>query len=219
MPSPNILVVDDEKSIRLTVAQSLEPLGYSVKTAVNGNDALDQLQTEPCELLLTDLKMPGLDGMALVEQAVQLHPHLQIIMISAHATVENAVEVMKLGAIDFIQKPFTPTEIRDLVQRVLNRQQISEQDDSSYEVLLESAKHLASQREFEGAIAKVKAAIGVDPSQPSAFVLLGQLQESLGDRLEGLKNYRVALDLDPTHQEAQQNLDRAATTSFRPKLS
>lgn len=219
MPNPKILVVDDEKSIRLTVAQSLEPLGYSVKTAVNGNDALNQLQAEPFELLLTDLKMPGMDGMALVEQAVQLHSHLQVIMISAHATVENAVEVMKLGAIDFIQKPFTPTEIRDLVQRVLNRQQISEQDDSSYEALLESAKHLASQREFEEAIAKVKAAIGADPSQPSAFVLLGQLQESLGDRLEGIKNYRVALDLDPTHQEAQQNLDRAATTSFRPKLN
>lgn len=218
MSNTKILVVDDEKSIRLTVAQSLEPQGYTVKTAVNGNDALDQLQQEAFDLILTDLKMPGMDGMALVEQAIQLHPNLQMIMISAHGTVENAVEVMKLGAIDFIQKPFTPTEIRELVKQVLDRK-TREEDASSFDSLMESAKYQASQRQLEDAIATVKEAIGVDPSQPSAFVLLGQLQESLGDRLEGIKNYRVALDLDPTHKDAQKNLDRATTSTFRPSLS
>ncbi len=218
MSNTKILVVDDEKSIRLTVAQSLEPQGYTVKTAVNGNDALDQLQQEAFDLILTDLKMPGMDGMALVEQAIQLHPNLQMIMISAHGTVENAVEVMKLGAIDFIQKPFTPTEIRELVKQVLDRK-TREEDASSFDSLMESAKYQASQRQLEDAIATVKEAIGVDPSQPSAFVLLGQLQESLGDRLEGIKSYRVALDLDPTHKDAQKNLDRATTSTFRPSLS
>lgn len=218
MSNAKILVVDDEKSIRLTVAQSLEPQGYTVKTAVNGNDALDQLQQEAFDLMLTDLKMPGMDGMALVEQAIQLHPHLQMIMISAHGTVENAVEVMKLGAIDFIQKPFTPKEIRELVKQVLDRK-TREEDASSFDSLMESAKYQASQRQLEDAIATVKEAIGVDPSQPSAFVLLGQLQESLGDRLEGIKNYRVALDLDPTDEDAQKNLDRATTSTFRPSLS
>lgn len=218
MSEPRILVVDDEKSIRLTVTQSLKTQGYIVETAVNGHDALEQLQKETFDLILTDLKMPGMDGMVLVEQAIQLRPHLQIIMISAHGTVENAVEVMKLGAIDFIQKPFTPTEIRELVKQVLDRRS-REQDASSFDSLLESAKYQASQRQFKDAISTIKAAIGIDPSQPAAFVLLGQLQESLGDRLEGIKNYRVAIDLDPTDQDAQHNLDRATTSTFRPKLS
>ncbi|KAI9132826.1 sigma-54 dependent transcriptional regulator [Acaryochloris sp. CCMEE 5410] len=218
MSKPKILVVDDEKSIRLTIAQSLEPQGYSVDTAVNGHDALDQLQKETFDLLLTDLKMPGMEGTTLIEEAIQLQADLQIIVISAHGTVDNAVEVMKLGAVDFIQKPFTPNEIRELVKQVLDRKTRAE-DASSFDSLMESAKYQASQRQLEDAIATVKEAIGVDPSQPSAFVLLGQLQESLGDRLEGIKNYRVALDLDPTHQDAQKNLDRATTSTFRPSLS
>lgn len=219
MSSSKILVADDEKSIRLTVAQSLEPQGYEVKTAVNGDDALSRLKEQPFDLLLTDLKMPGIDGMALIEQAVELYPHLKVIMISAHATVDNAVGAMKLGAVDFIQKPFTPQEIRDIVQQVLERQSIAEQEESDYEAMVEIAKHQASERQFEGAIAQTKKAIGADPSRPEAFDLLGMLQETLGDRLEALKNYRVAIDLDPTFESAKQNLDRATTDpKDRPKL-
>lgn len=219
MPSETILVVDDEKSIRLTVAQSLEPQGYEVKTAVNGNDALSRLKEQPFDLLLTDLKMPGVDGMALIEQAVELYPNLKVIMISAHATVDNAVGAMKLGAVDFIQKPFTPQEIRDIVQRVLERQSLGEQDESNYDTMFQLAKQQASERQFDAAIAQVKKAIGVDPSRPDAFDLLGMLQETLGDRLEALKNYRVAIDLDPTYESAKHNLDRATESpQDRPKL-
>ncbi|PZD72825.1 Nitrogen regulation protein NR(I) [Acaryochloris thomasi RCC1774] len=219
MSSSNILVVDDEKSIRLTVAQSLEPQGYAVKTAVNGDDALARLKEQSFDLILTDLKMPGIDGMALIEQAVELYPEIKVIMISAHATVDNAVGAMKLGAVDFIQKPFTPQEIRDIVQRVLERQALGDQEEQDYGAMVELAKYQASERQFEVAIAQTKKAIGSDPSRPEAFDLLGMLQETLGDRLEALKNYRVAIDLDPTFESAKQNLDRATEDpSNRPTL-
>jgi DNA-binding NtrC family response regulator len=203
-----ILVVDDEKNIRLTVPQALEPLGYFVQTACNGDDALRQLEGEGFDLILTDLKMPGMNGMELIKKAIALYPDIQIVPITAHATVDNAVEAMKLGAIDFLQKPFTPKELRDLVYFVLERETLNQKNECEYESSLELAKYCASKRKFDSAIAHLKKAIGVDPSRPEAFNLLGELQEASGNYPEALKNYKVAVDLDPTYQSAKDNFAR-----------
>ncbi|MEC4986437.1 MAG: response regulator [Oscillatoria sp. PMC 1068.18] len=219
MSNEKILVVDDEKNIRLTVAQCLDPLGYEVSTALNGEDALKQLKAQEFQLILSDLKMPGMNGMEFLREAIALHPDLQVIMISAHGTVDNAVEAMKLGAVDFIQKPFTPKELRDVVYRVLNREHHAAKQESKYRKALELALYAASKRQFEQAIAHAKQAIGLDPARPEAFTLLGELQETTGSRTEALKNYRVSLDLDPTYKPAQENLSRATRSpKSRPSL-
>ena len=85
---------------------------------------------------------------------------------------------------------------------------------------MKSAKKLARTREFDRAIAKTKQAIGLDPSQPEAFNLLGKLQETLGDFDSAIKNYRVAINLDPTYQPAKDNLARVTNNSdsARPRL-
>ncbi|MGB3559844.1 MAG: response regulator [Geitlerinemataceae cyanobacterium] len=209
MSEAKILVVDDEKNIRLTVAQALETLGHQVKTAVNGEEALQRLQQDVFDLMLLDLKMPGMDGMTVLEQAKARVPELQVIVVSAHGNVENAVEAMKLGAVDFLQKPFTPKEIRDLVDRVLQRPHLEIADD--YDSSLERAKSYAAQQKFDEAIAQVKQTIGIAPDRPEGFNFLGELEEVCGDRLEAIKKYRAALDLDPTYHRAQTNLDRATT--------
>ncbi|MDY7016117.1 MAG: response regulator [Cyanobacteriota bacterium] len=219
MASEKILVVDDEKNIRLTVAQALEPLGYRVKTAFNGEDALMQLEAEPYDLILCDLKMPGMDGMQLLSKAVELYPEIAIAMISAHGTVDNAVEAMKLGAVDFLQKPFTPRELRDLVDRVFRRKNLESEPGSDYELALEAAKQGANKRQFEQAVERAKKAIAIDPSRPEAFNFLGELQEMLGDKEEGLKNYRVAVGIDPAYEPARNNLSRATREPrSRPSL-
>lgn len=220
MAKARILIVDDEKNIRLTVAQALEPLAYEVATAVDGKDALHQLKEQEFNLILLDLRMPGMDGLEVLRRAVETQPDIQIIIISAHGTVENAVEAMKLGAVDFLQKPFTPQELRDRVYQVLERESLSAKEGSNYQKEMKLAKHCASKRQFDKAMAHVKQAISCDPSRPDAFNLLGELQEVAGDRSDALKNYRVAISLDPTFKSAQNNLDRVTRLrTSRPNLS
>jgi DNA-binding NtrC family response regulator len=216
MSQPKILIVDDEKNIRLTVAQALESLGYAVKTAISGEEAMDSLKEEVFTLLLLDLRLPGIDGIEVLRQVVELHPDIQVIIISAYGTVDNAVEAMKLGAADFIKKPFTPQEIREVVKGILDREALQAQQQSDYESLIELSKYWAGKRQIDSAITIVKQAIGVQPSRPEAFTLLGELQEIIGEHLEALKNYRVAIDLDPTYKLAHQNLDRATKMYQQP---
>jgi CheY-like chemotaxis protein len=119
-----ILLVDDEKNIRLTLSQSLEPLGLPIQTAVNGEEALQKLDDAEFGLLLLDLKMPGMDGMEVLHRVRERWPTIPVIIITAHGTIESAVDAMKIGAVDFIQKPFSPREIRELVTKVLQRESL-----------------------------------------------------------------------------------------------
>ena len=123
----NVLIVDDEKNIRLTTAQTLERSGYVIETAANGKEAIQKLQQQPFDVMVLDIKMPQMDGLEVLQQAHQQYPALKILMVSAHATLEEAVQAMKLGAVDFVQKPlgyipnpYTPTLIRNAVERLLH---------------------------------------------------------------------------------------------------
>lgn len=219
MSVQQILVVDDEKNIRETLCQALETLPVEVKAASSGKEALEMLQEESFALILLDLKMPGIDGMEVLRQVRTFQPEIRIIIISAHGTVESAVEVMKLGAVDFIQKPFTPQEIRQLVQRVLDREQIAAETAEDYQTHIELAKRCISDRQFESAHEHVNLAIAEDASKPEAFNLKGALLELEGATLEALKQYRVAYHLEPTYAPAKENLDRVVCRHERGPIS
>ncbi|MGD1919957.1 MAG: response regulator [Pleurocapsa sp.] len=220
MSQARILVVDDDKNIRRTVSMALESLNNFVHTAFDGKDAMVQLTGDRYDLIITDLKMPGMNGMELLEQAIAKYPEIKIVLISAHGTVDNAVDAMKLGAVDFLQKPFTPKELRNLVHNVLETESAEAESTSEYKASLKAARNFARKRDFDNAIAQSKKAIGSDPSNPKAFDFLGQLQETLGDFNSAVKNYRVAISLDPTYQAAKDNLERATSNSnsIRPSL-
>jgi DNA-binding NtrC family response regulator len=211
-----ILIVDDEKNIRLTLSQALEPMGAPVDTAENGREALDRLQTGVYGLILLDLKMPGMDGMELLRRVRESRPEIRVIIITAYGTVESAVDAMKLGAVDFIQKPFSPKDIRALVTRVLDRDKIDERNATDYASLIELAKRSASDGHLDAASEFVRKALSLDPSRPEALDLLGAFLEIRGDRMEAQKHYRAALELDPTYQPARRNLDRS--TGLKPAM-
>ena len=214
MPNERILVVDDQKNIRFTVAQALDPLGYDVRAAVNGDDAFRQLEGgDPVDLLLLDLKMPGMSGMEVLAKAVEKYPHIKTIIISAHGSVDNAVEAMKLGARDFLQKPFTPQELRQAVSNVLKAPETEEAED--FDSLLQSAQACARERQFDEAMTLVKKAISLDPQRAEAMNLLGELQETMGNQQEAVNTYRTAWSLDPTYERARTNLDRAGGGSMQ----
>jgi DNA-binding response OmpR family regulator len=212
MEKKPILVVDDEKNIRLTLSQSLESLEMTVQTAVNGEEALQMLRDRSFGLVFLDLKMPGMDGMEVLLRIKEDWPKIRVIIITAHGSIESAVEAMKLGAVDFIQKPFSPGEIRELATQVLEREVLDEESAVDYRSLIELTKRHISDRGFAAARETVRKAIAADPAQPEAYNLLGALLEIKGDWLEAQKFYRAALDIDPTFKPARQNLDR--TTSW-----
>ena len=101
----NILILDDEKSIRNTLREILEYEKFKVSEAENGKKGLEMLIKESFDIILCDIKMPEMDGIEVLEKAKNLEIDTQFIMISAHGTIETAVEATKKGAFDFIQKP------------------------------------------------------------------------------------------------------------------
>jgi len=216
MKDKSVLIVDDEKNIRLTLSQALEVLEVETATAADGEEALARLKEKEFSLILLDLKMPGMDGMEVLRQVSEIRPDIRIIILTAYGTVESAVKAMKLGAADFIQKPFAAEEIRGLVSRVLDRGKIDEQKTVDYASSVELAKRCIGDRHFDAAVGHVRKAISLDPSRPEAFNLLGALMEIRGDRIEAQKNYRAALSLDPSYEPAIKNLQRS--TNFRWKM-
>jgi two-component system, NtrC family, response regulator AtoC len=122
-----ILVVDDEEGIRSFLAESLELDGHQIEEAASGEGALERLRAKSFDLVLTDLRMPGMGGMKLLETAQAEQPEVEFIVLTAHGNVESAVQAMKLGAFDFIQKPVSgPAELRLLGARALERRKLKD---------------------------------------------------------------------------------------------
>jgi len=117
-PKIRILVVDDEPSILLEIAGTLKR-HYDVLTATNAEDAERILAAERVDLLMTDLRLPGKDGLALLESAKSMVPDLPVVLLSGHGTIEEAVKAIRLGAADFLEKPFGPERLQVTAERAL----------------------------------------------------------------------------------------------------
>jgi DNA-binding NtrC family response regulator len=114
MEKIKIMLVDDEERFLETTKKLLERKGYQVATALSGSEALDKLQKENIQVVILDVKMPGMDGMATLKAIKNRHPLVEVIMLTGHATVESAVEGLKSGAADYLVKP---TNIEDLIRK------------------------------------------------------------------------------------------------------
>lgn len=125
IPAPkNVLLVDDHKPFRDSLAKILEGKGLRVFSANDGEEALDTLRKEEIHLVLTDLKMPRMDGVELLKVAKTIRPEVEVILITGYGTVDTAVTAMKDGAYDYIQKPFKPQEILKLVRKAIEKQSL-----------------------------------------------------------------------------------------------
>ncbi len=114
-----ILVVDDELNMRLVLSAMLKKEGFEVATAADGRDALEVLKKEDYTAVITDLKMPHLDGMELLSRVVQNYPAMPVIIITAHGTIATAVDALKRGAFDYITKPFEQEELKNVVRKAV----------------------------------------------------------------------------------------------------
>jgi DNA-binding NtrC family response regulator len=118
----NLLIVDDEQSYRQLLTLVFEGDGHSIRTAKNGREALAILQAEPADVIITDVKMPDMNGIELLRAARENSPDVGVVLMTAFATVDTAREAFKLGADDFIQKPFDVEELKVIVKKAFERQ-------------------------------------------------------------------------------------------------
>jgi two-component system response regulator PilR (NtrC family) len=159
-----ILVVDDEKSMRDFLSIMLNKEGYEVSTAGNGEDALRAVQAEIFDLVITDVKMPRMDGLEVLKMVKDVSPETVVLMITAFATTETAVEAMKLGAYDYITKPFKVEEIKLVIRKALEKRSLRKEN-----ILLR--REMESRAGFENFIGK-------SPPMQSVFSLIRQVADT-----------------------------------------
>lgn len=148
--SANILIIDDEESIRDSMSQVLRKEGYTVEEAVEGSTGLNLFARETFHVVFLDLKLPGIKGMEILSRIKEANPETPVIIITGYASINSAVEAMKLGAFDYMTKPFTPEELRVITKRALEGRKLL------YENLC-LRRELESKVEFDLVVGKSKA--------------------------------------------------------------
>jgi DNA-binding response OmpR family regulator len=185
-PDQRILIVDDEPNVRLMLRTALESSGYRVSEAADGQGALEQLERGPFHLMILDLRMPRLDGMATLARLRERGGVTPVVMLTAHGSIPDAVAAMKLGAIDFLTKPITPARLREVVAEVLQRNrapatpapeggEASAPPARSYGFELARAKRAINHLSFEEAEVLLRDVLAGDPRSREAEDLLDRL--------------------------------------------
>ncbi|HUJ11325.1 MAG TPA: sigma-54 dependent transcriptional regulator [Verrucomicrobiae bacterium] len=123
-----ILLVDDEEALCTAAEKILIKEGYRVSTVNTAQEGLAKFESEGADLLITDLMLPDIDGIALLKRAKELRPTIEVIVITGHATIEKAVEAMRLGAYDFIEKPLDRTALLKTVSKAVEKQRLAEEN-------------------------------------------------------------------------------------------
>jgi len=123
-----ILIVDDELNMRLVLSAMLKKEGFEISSASNGREALQILQSNKIDVVITDLKMPDIDGMKLLTIISERYPEIPVIMITAHGTIATAVEALKKGAFDYITKPFDLDDLKNIISKAIKTRTLKENE-------------------------------------------------------------------------------------------
>ena len=210
----HILVVDDERNIRNNLGMVLEAEGYKVDTASNGDDALLRVKEGLYDIVFADIQMPKMDGLELLRYLRGLRPKMPVVMLTAYGTARRAVEAMKLGAVDFLEKPFDPKSIKLLCQEILERQRIG--TSGTVDDLLHLAELARERKAFAEARMDLKIATIRDLSRPEPYYKLGELCEDEGQVSHAVQYYYMALEAQPSFELARAALTRLGHLKDRP---
>lgn len=204
-----ILVVDDENNIRVVFSKCLADAGYLVHTVPDGHSALQAIEKDNYSLVVLDMKLPDIDGLEVLRRIKSAVPAARVIIVTAHGTIDTAVEAMKNGAVDYLQKPITPDEFRRAINRNLTPvESVEIKAEDTFKECIGKARTLLERKEFAKALPVIHQAIRLEPGRPEGFNLLGALDELRGDQEAARRMYRVALTIDAAYKPASLNLDR-----------
>ena len=150
-----ILIVDDDADLRALLKESIRNWGFVADTAFNGDDALTRIQSEHYDIIISDLMMPGMDGMTLLQRVKEKDKEILFIIITGYATIETAVRAINIGAYDYIAKPFRLDELMVVIRNACERLKLISQN----KTLLEELKNVYSEiTTLKGSLASVAAA-------------------------------------------------------------
>jgi DNA-binding NtrC family response regulator len=204
-----ILIVDDEKNVRLNYRMTLETEGYTIFEAASGAAALEELVGGSFDLAILDMRMPGMDGLELLARMREFGIGVPAMIVTAYSDVPHAVKAMKLGAIDFLQKPLQPEELRRIVTEILKRHAPEkEQAAENFNSHIVAAKRCLNLRSFAMARIHLAKALELNNRSVEAFNLAGVLAELLEDLEKAKKYYGQAIKLNKNYEPAQQNMRR-----------
>jgi len=201
-----VLVVDDERNIRKNLGMVLEAAGYQVDTAGEGEEALTKCKEQHYDIAFVDIEMPKMGGLELLRYVRGLKPKMAVVILTAYGTVGRSVEAMKLGAVDFLEKPFDPKTIRLLCEEILQRQQLGAT--GSVEDLLHLVELAQERKALVEARTYLKTAMLRDLTRPEPYYQLGALCEAEGDARQAAHYYYMALNADQRFDAARDALMR-----------
>ena len=204
-----ILIVDDETNVRLNFRMALETPDYEIFEARSAEQALEVLAEDSFALAILDMRLPGMDGLELLAKMRESGIKVPVMIVTAYSDVPHAVKAMKLGAIDFLQKPLRPEDFRNIVAEIINRH--ARQDDQPVETFnahIVAAKRCLNLHAFAKARVHLVKALELNAKSVEAFNLAGVLAEVLEDYDKAKKYYGQAIKLDKNYEPAQQNMRR-----------
>lgn len=208
-----ILIVDDEKSIRVGLKKCFKGEEYNVEVVNDGNEAIDKLKHENFDIILMDYQMPNKNGLEVLNDLRKNNIETKVIIMTAHGTVDIAVDSMKLGAVDFISKPFTIDKVKAIVKEFINKDVNFIIGERSINKNLDNAREAIRGGRLERAAQYLRDVLISDSSNAETQNLLGVIEERNGNDSLAQKYYRASLSLDATYTPADNNLRRTAMYS------
>jgi two-component system OmpR family response regulator len=194
----DVLVTDDTKNIRVLLTKCLEYEGYAVKTASNGAEALDFIAHKKFDLIFLDVRMPELSGTEVLRRIRDMGIHTPVVMITAFGTVKNAVECTQLGAVTYLQKPFTESKIKQVLEEVL----LFRPERSSLDNILSLAEEQIKKAQFADAELLLKNSLSTYLMVPEIYSLLSEVYKGLNKPTEAAKCFAVSELLKSENNQA-----------------
>jgi len=124
MKNKKVLIIDDEKTVCDSVKKILSRKGYTVEDSLNANEAMEKIKLTTYDLVITDMKMPEVSGLELLEIVKDYYPEIEVILITGYPSFDTAKKAFRLGAIDYLSKPFIPNELIDITEKAINKKKI-----------------------------------------------------------------------------------------------
>jgi len=191
-----VLIVEDEAIMRESLRDWLKDGGYEVETAEEGEEALEKIEKKEFSVAVLDLRLPGKDGLEVLKEATDKDPKIKGIVITAYPSVETAVEAMKMGAIDYIVKPFAPDALERAIQKVLGPVQVKVKSEGS----------------------KVEEATAITEKEIPTHLERGQAYFEAGRYMEALREFQSILQVAPGHIETRIWIRKTKEELVQPRV-